>query len=124
MRVSSDAGKMLAVSGRSGARRGILIVGDRKSLHGRVRAGIARLRSEPIWLAAAPGEGYPIASARQPGLVVMDFRNGSDADVAADVFGAVVPRCWILDFNGVVRRRPEHASVSLAHTHPLVLSPR
>ena len=115
---------MRPVIGRKGTRRGILIVGDRTVLHERVRAGIARFRDEPVWFATRSEAGYPLAKAHQPGLVVLDFRMESDAELAADLFRNVAPRCWILDFHGIVRRRPEHSTVSIAHTHPLVFSAR
>lgn len=100
----------------------VLIVGRRESMNPLVRSALERDDLQPVWHADRPEDAFTIVSQQQPGFVVLDFdMPGSEPDVVADIVRSLAPSCWIIDFSGLVRRRPEHAHVDLDNTRPLVL---
>jgi 2-keto-3-deoxy-L-rhamnonate aldolase RhmA len=100
----------------------VLVVGNEPSLDPRLGAAIKRLGLHPVLSVPDPTTAYEVAAASSFDLVLVDFEGlGDEAELASDMLRAVMPTCWVLDFRGIVRRRPDHASVSMAHTRPLVL---
>ena len=100
----------------------VLIVGQSESMNHLVRTALEREDLQPVWHADRPEDAFMIASQQQPGFVVLDFDlPDSDPEVVADVVRSLAPSCWIIDFSGLVRRRPERAHVNLDNTRPLVL---
>ena len=100
----------------------VLIIGRSDSLNELVRSALEREDLQPVWHASRPDDAFLIALQQQPGFVVLDFDMPDfEADVVADVVRVLTPTCWIIDFSGLVRRRPERAHVDLDDTRPLVL---
>ena len=87
-----------------------------------VRTALEREDLQPVWHAEGSEDAFLIAAQQQPGFVVLDFEMpGMEHDVIADTLRILAPSCWIIDFSGLVRRRPERAHVDLNNTRPLVL---
>ncbi len=100
----------------------VLVVGRWTQVAGFVREALEREDLQPLWHAPDPSTAMEIAAEQPPGYIVLDFdAQSTDGEDLADALRALAPQAWILDFSGLLRRRPEHARVDLADTRPLVL---
>ncbi len=100
----------------------VLVVGRAQDLNPIIRARLQRSDVQPVWQTCDPMVAYEVAAEHRPGYVVLDFGLPQDPDVVADSLRALIPTAWVIDFAGCVRRRPDHAPVSLAHTEPLFVT--
>src|SRR5687767_5989726 len=117
-----DASGGLVVGRARGAREAIL-VGRRHALEPRLSAALKRLDILTVHAVRDTTTAFETAAKSRFDIVLLDFEGfGDGADVVADILRAVAPTSWILDFRGIVRRRPDHAPVSMAHTHPMVFA--
>ena len=100
----------------------VLIVGRPRLLAELVAEALQKEDRRPVIHAHDDRTALELSRVERPGLIIVDFASlPADANALADSLQAMDPNAWILDFAGVVRRRPEHAAVQLALTKPFLL---
>lgn len=97
-----------------------LVVGSHQSMADMIREALSRTDLQPVLHARDRDGALTLAHHRQPGLIVLDFDLPGDTEALADALRMLVPNTWVIDFSGVLRRRPERAHVQFEDTRPLV----
>ena len=101
----------------------VLVVGDIEKLDPIIAARLQRSDIHPVWQTTDVEAAYRVAARHRPRFVVLDFElPNAESDVVADALRGLTPTAWIMDFRGVLRRRPDQAGVALERTEPLFVT--
>lgn len=101
----------------------VLVVGHPENLNPTIESRLRMSDLQPVWQTPDPEVAFEMAARHRPRFIVFDFDLPlADAEVIADAFRELTPAVWVMDFRGVLRRRPDDAPVSLEHTEPLLVT--